>query len=143
MSREVPVRFREGLGVQFPRATRLLFSGDREFGRRVDRFRIYAAAIALEEGFAVNHRKTRVMNSSTRQEAVGLVLNQRLQTRRDEFDRLKAILHLAALHGPASQNTGGHADFRSHLQGRIQFIGQWNAGRAEKLANLFSRINWD
>ena len=24
MSREVPVRFREGLGVQFPRATRLL-----------------------------------------------------------------------------------------------------------------------
>ena len=32
MSREVPVRFREGLGVKFPRATRLLLFGDsREF----------------------------------------------------------------------------------------------------------------
>ena len=36
MSREVPVRFREGLGVRFPRATRLLvFTKTREAARRV------------------------------------------------------------------------------------------------------------
>ena len=37
MSREAPVRFREGLGVKFPRATRLLlgFSGPREEAEQI------------------------------------------------------------------------------------------------------------
>ena len=40
MSREVPVRFREGLGVKFPRATRLLvFTKTSEAAQRVARSR--------------------------------------------------------------------------------------------------------
>src|SRR5205807_10038055 len=37
----------------------LAFSGDAAFEERVERFSNHVAAILLEEGFAVNHRKTR------------------------------------------------------------------------------------
>ena len=39
----------------------LAFSGDGAFARSADRFLAGAGAIAIEEGFAVQHRKTRVM----------------------------------------------------------------------------------
>ena len=54
----------------------LLFSGDHEFARSINRFRIFAAAVVIQEGFVVNHHKTMVMTRSVRQHAVGLVLNQ-------------------------------------------------------------------
>ena len=120
----------------------LLFSGDEKFARSIDRFRTSVAVIAIEEGFNVNHHKTRVMKRSVRQEAVGLVLNEKLNTRRVEFDRLKATLHRCVLRGPSAVNDGRHADFCSHLRGRIQYIAQSNASRLTKLNRLFEQINW-
>ena len=120
----------------------LLFSGDEEFSRSIDRFRTSVAVIASEEGFTVNHHKTRVMKRSVRQEAVGLVLNKKLNTRRDEFDRLKAILHRCVLRGPSEVNGGRHIDYRSHLRGRILHIAQSNASRLTKLTRLFQQIDW-
>ena len=122
----------------------LLFSGDDEFARSIDRFRIFVAAVVIQEGFFVNHHKTMVMSRSVRQHAVGLVLNQKLNVARREFDRLKAILHQCTLRGPALVNADNpqHSDFRRHLRGRIEHIGQWNSARAEKLLGLFNRIDW-
>src|SRR5262249_2692968 len=39
----------------------LVFSGEEGFARHIGRFATHVAAIAIEEGFAVNHRKTRIM----------------------------------------------------------------------------------
>ena len=44
-------------------------------------------AIALEEGFAVQHRKTRVMRQGVRQRAAGVVINQKINMGRDDYDR--------------------------------------------------------
>jgi hypothetical protein len=68
------------------------FSGGLEFARRADRFSLHAAAILLEEGFVVQHRKTRIMQKGVQQYLAGPVVNQRLNVSRDHFDRLKAIL---------------------------------------------------
>lgn len=70
----------------------LAFSGDEGLERKAERFSIHAAAIVIEEGFRVHHRKTRVMRQSVRQHLAGVVANQRLNVRRTDFDRLKAIL---------------------------------------------------
>ena len=60
----------------------LVFSGGDVFRRRAERVHIYAATIALEEGFRVNHRKTRRLPRSVRQEIAGVVVNERPNLRR-------------------------------------------------------------
>jgi hypothetical protein len=120
----------------------LAFSGDRDFLRGIDRFIVHASAIALEEGFRVRHRKTRVMCSGGRQSLGGVVVNDKLNVGRDEYDRLRALLHNAARHGPESQNHAGHADFRSHLLGRMAWVAASNPGRGQKLWRVFARLEW-
>ena len=64
------------LGAQYTRyADDLAFSGGAELARAVERVVVEVGAIALEEGFAVQHRKTRVMRSGVRQRVTGVVIN--------------------------------------------------------------------
>lgn len=120
----------------------LAFSGGEEFARGIERFHVRACAIAMEEGFAVHHRKTRIMRPGVRQQLAGLVVNERLNIRRDDYDRLKAILTNCLRHGPATQNHAGHADFRAHLLGLISFVAQIHPARGAKLRALLDRIDW-
>jgi hypothetical protein len=118
----------------------LAFSGDAEFGRCVERFGIQVAAIVAEEGFAVNHRKTRVMRRSVRQHLAGLVVNERANVRRTDYDTLKAILTNCVRFGVESQNREGHSDFRAHLTGRVAFVKAVNAEKGRKLERLLDKI---
>jgi RNA-directed DNA polymerase len=93
----------------------LTFSGDATFERMVDRFSSHVAAILMEEGFTVHHRKTRVMLQGVRQHLAGLVTNQRMNVMRPDFDHLKATLTNCVRLGPAAQNRESHPFFRSHL----------------------------
>ena len=69
----------EAAGGRYTRyADDLAFSGDGEFARGVLRFAAHVGAVALEEGFRVNHRKTRVMRQGVRQALTGLVVNRKL-----------------------------------------------------------------
>ena len=121
----------------------LAFSGDAEFARGVERFAVHAMAVAMEEGFDVHARKTRVMRQGVRQRLAGLVVNERVNVAREEFDRLKAVLTNCVRHGAASQNRNGHAAFREHLLGRVGFVESVNAGRGKKLRGIFERIVWE
>ena len=120
----------------------LVFSGGDSFARSIGRFPIHAAAIALEEGFAVQHRKTRVMRQGVRQRAAGVVINQKINITRDDYDQLKAILYNCVRLGPGEQNRAGVADFRAHLAGRVAHAARLNPQRGERLMKLFERIVW-
>jgi hypothetical protein len=120
----------------------LAFSGGEDFSRHAELFSVHAAAILAEEGFAVNHRKTRIMRQGVRQHLAGIVTNQRLNVARDEFDRLKATLHNCVRHGPASQNRESHPAFREHLAGRVAFVESIHGGRGGRLRTIFERIEW-
>lgn len=120
----------------------LLFSGDDHFRRSARSFYINALRIIIEEGFQANLRKTRFMPSSQRQHAAGLVMNEKPNVTRRDFDQLKAILKNSIKTGPESQNLESHPDFKSHLWGRIGWIGLSNPQRAPKLAALFEQISW-
>lgn len=117
-------------------------SGDEGLRRQVAKLSSLVAAIAAEEGFKANHRKTRIMHRSDRQVLTGIVVNEHPNLRRDDYDRIKAVLHNCARSGPATQNREGHSDFRAHLKGRIGYVKQVNAARAAKLQRLFDRIEW-
>jgi RNA-directed DNA polymerase len=120
----------------------LAFSGGPELEAHIERFADHAAAIALEEGFRVHHRKTRIMKAGVRQYLAGVVANARINVARADFDRLKATLTNCLRQGPESQNRASHPDFRAHLRGRIEFVRMLNPAKAERLSRLFERIGW-
>ncbi len=132
----------ESAGAIYSRyADDLTFSGTRSTGVSNQRFYLRVCAIALEEGFNINARKTRLMTQSHRQHVTGLVINERANVARREFDHLKAILTNAARHGLGSQNREDRDDFRSHLLGKIAFVAQVNPARGEKLLLLWQKID--
>jgi RNA-directed DNA polymerase len=120
----------------------LAFSGGKDFARGLDRFSTFAATILHDEGFSVNHAKTRIMRASVRQHLAGMVVNRRLNIRRTDFDSLKAILTNCVRHGPESQNRDGRPHFREHLAGRISFIAGIHPQRGKRLSAVFEQIKW-
>lgn len=120
----------------------LTFSGDEEFEQSLRRFIPQVAAIVLEEGFVLNHKKTRIMRASTRQQVTGIVVNSHCNIKRADYDTLKAILTNCQRHNPASQNREGHADFRAHLAGKLAYMRMINPVRTTKLQTLFEQIKW-
>ncbi|MGL4401832.1 MAG: reverse transcriptase family protein [Luteolibacter sp.] len=89
-------------GANYTRyADDLLFSGGTDFARQSRRFQVAIGATLIEEGFRPNHHKTRVLRQGQKQHAAGLVINEKPNLDRRDFDRLKAILTNCARHGPA------------------------------------------
>jgi hypothetical protein len=131
------------VGVAYSRyADDLVFSGDALLAGRARRFEAFVAAVAEDDGFAVNFRKTRVMRRSQQQRVAGLVVNVRARASRAEFDRTKAILHNCVAHGPVSQNVDRHEDFRAYLQGLIAWIETGDHVRGARLRAMFDRVVW-
>jgi RNA-directed DNA polymerase len=120
----------------------LAFSGGNEFVRAASRFVDHVAAIALEENFAVNHRKTRLQKQGVRQRLGGLVVNRKPGVRRADREVLEAILVNCLRGGPSEQNRAGVPDFRAHLQGRLSYIRMVNPAHAAPLEKLFEQIDW-
>jgi RNA-directed DNA polymerase len=132
------------VGASYTRyADDLVFSGDRDFERSLSRFRVFACAIVLAEGFAIRYRKTRVMRSGVQQSIAGLIVNRQINVPRREYDRLRATLHNCCRFGPESQNRGAHPRFREHLQGKIAYVGMIQRERGAKLQREFDKIVWD
>ncbi len=121
----------------------LAFSGEEEFGKAVERLAIHAAAIALEEGFSVNHHKTRIMRRGRRQVLAGVVVNAKMNLRRCDVERLEATLVNCARLGPESQNRERLPDFRAHLQGRVGYVEMINRDKGRRLRKLFETIAWE
>jgi hypothetical protein len=118
------------LGAPYTRyADDLVFSGP----HRIRGLLAAIAAIARDEGFRVNARKTRLMSAGGRQTVTGIVVNARPNVPRDEYDRLKALLHNAARDGP------GELD-RVHVL--VAWVASLNPARGEKLRREFAAIDW-
>jgi RNA-directed DNA polymerase len=130
-------------GAEYTRyADDLAFSGGSEFERGVERFSTHVAAVLLEEGCNVNHRKTRIMRQGVRQRLAGLVVNERSNVLRTDFDALKATLHNCVRHGAQTQDRTAHPHFRAHLDGRIGWVESINPSKGQRLRAIFERISW-
>lgn len=131
------------VGARYTRyADDLAFSGNDRLERCARRFQVQVCRIALEEGFEVHTRKSRFMRCGTCQQLVGIVVNERPNIHRREYERLKAILFNCSRHGPDSQNRERRSDFRAYLLGRIAYVAQLNPPRGRRLRSLFDRIVW-
>jgi len=131
------------LEVSYSRyADDLTFSGPPKLLSAANRLRRAIAGISRDEGFMVNEHKSMLATRAGRQQVCGVIVNERLNAQRHEYDVLKATLHNSRMHGPESQNRDSLPDFRAHLLGRISWIGSLNPARGEKLRRQFARIAW-
>nr|WP_246315317.1 reverse transcriptase family protein [Kineococcus aurantiacus] len=129
------------LGATFTRyADDLTFSST----TGLDPVRLHRAvrAVVADEGFTLNPAKTRVRGAGSRQVVTGLVVNERPNVPREEFDRLKAVLHNCVRHGPTSQDREGHRDFRAHLLARVARVESVNPAKGRRLRRSFEQIAW-
>jgi hypothetical protein len=131
------------LGGTYTRyADDITLSGSDCLLRNANQLRSTITEIAREQGFAVNDRKSTLTTRAGRQHVCGVVINQRTNIRRADYDTLKATIHNAARHGPASQNRTGVPDFRAHLLGRIAWVEQLHPEHGAKLRRKFKHIDW-
>ena len=100
------------------------------------------AEIAREEGFRTVAAKSRVRRRHERQLVCGVVVNAGTNVERGAYDRLRAVLHDAARHGPEHANRDGVPDFRAHLQGRVAWVAQLNPERGRRLRAALDAIEW-
>ncbi|MCG8426311.1 MAG: reverse transcriptase family protein [Chromatiales bacterium] len=132
------------LGFQYTRyADDMAFSGTYKLAAMSKFMEELVGGIAIEEGFQLNYRKTRLRLSSQRQCLAGVIVNELPNCRRKDWDQLKAILHNCIKYGPESQNRDGVDDFKAHLYGRLTYFSWLNPSRGKKLLNLWDRIVWD
>lgn len=120
----------------------LALSGDASLARRSDFIEALVGAIAIEEGFSLNHRKTRLRLASQRQYLTGIVVNQKTNYSRKDWEQLKATLYNCAKHGPESQNRGKHPDLKAYLEGHVAHATWLNPARGKKLQSLLNKIVW-
>lgn len=126
-------------GARYTRyADDLVFSGSKTLlHRQLVEFRAWVTAIAQDEGFALRSDKTRVMPAHQRQYVTGLVVNERTNFSRAQFDTLKARLHRLG------QQPQVEASERTRLAGEIQWASQWLApARCAKLQRLLNAIRF-
>jgi hypothetical protein len=100
------------------------------------------AELVREEGFRVVPAKTSVRRRHERQLVTGVVVNASTNVERRSYDRLRAVLHDAAVHGPGHANRDGVPDFRAHLQGRVAWVAQLNPRRGRRLQAALDAIAW-
>ena len=82
------------------------------------------------------------MRRGVRQRIAGIVVNQRVNVPRIDFDRLKATLTNCLRFGAESQNRDAHENYRSHLAGRISFVEMLNPSKGRRLRDLWEQIEW-
>ncbi len=133
----------EHMGYRYSRyADDIVFSGPRLGSGAIDKLQSLIGAIVLEQGFVLNTRKSAVLGQAQRQHITGIVVNDKTNIPRQQFDQLKAILHNCAQYGPQKQNYDQVVDFKAHLRGKISYIQSINPHRGEKLMKLFRQIRW-
>ena len=121
----------------------LTFSGDERFLNSLAVFLPLVGQIVRSERFRLNKAKCKVIRNNQRQQVTGVVVNERPNVPRHEYDRLKATLTNCVRRGPSTQNHDRHDDFAGHLSGRIAYVTQLNPDRGRNLAELFRQIDWN
>ncbi|MFN9717953.1 MAG: reverse transcriptase family protein, partial [Planctomycetota bacterium] len=96
--------------------------------------------ITQDEGFELNHDKTRIQRRSQRQTVTGVVVNDQLNVPRETVRRVRAILHNAQKTGLVAQNKDQHPHFESWLLGMIGWISMVNPTQGEKLMLQFREL---
>lgn len=133
-------------GASYTRyADDLTFSGDAPLRRDLGRFLPILKRVVREEGFFLAARKQRIHRKGTRQRVTGLVVNRHPNVPREDYRRLRVLIHRAATEGLAAvrihPDTPADADaVRAHIDGWLAWLQAVNPGRAAPLVRRWHAV---
>lgn len=96
-------------------------------------------AVIIDEGFAVNSEKTRVMRAPNRQTVTGLLVNQDVGLTRRDLRRIRAFLHRCSCQGLDAVSAEIGKDAESVARGYLAYVQMVSVETAKKLQ---SRCTW-
>jgi RNA-directed DNA polymerase len=92
-------------------------------------------------GFIINDKKTKVEPRWRRQKVLGIVVNEKPNLPRLEYDRLRCLVHNCLMHGFESQyKRAGQSSangLKSHIRGKLSFLKQIDEDKSDKLRKKF------
>ena len=97
-------------------------------------------SIIKDEGFTLNPNKTRILPSNGRQTTTGLVVNEKINIPREDYDRLKAIIH--HLNNPDDTRRYDRC-FLASLSGKVTWVERVNPARGHKLRTRLTKALQD
>ncbi|MEZ6033847.1 MAG: reverse transcriptase family protein [Planctomycetaceae bacterium] len=97
--------------------------------------------IVEDEGFELNHAKTRVQRRCQQQSVTGVVVNDRMNVPRPTIRRIRAILHNAKRTGLDAQNRNSHPHFRDWLTGMIGWVHMVNPEQGRRLMSALAELS--
>lgn len=89
--------------------------------------------VANEEGFAINHGKTRLMRQSGRQAVTGVIVNKDMGLSRKTRRKLRAALH----HQKAGKADPANA---ARLKGKLAYLNMLNPAQAQRLKDTHAPL---
>lgn len=109
--------------------------------KEIVNFKIITTIRIKNIGLKANVEKFKKMKSTSRQEALGLIINKKVNILRQEVQELKNILHKAELNDLESQNLHDYPNFIAHIAGRIVQVKALNPKVGNTLWDSFIKIN--
>ncbi|MEO5955645.1 MAG: reverse transcriptase family protein [Nitrospiraceae bacterium] len=108
---------------------------------RVRKFKNLVKRIIQEEGFSVNERKTQALPSTARQVAAGLVVNKKLNVKKEYRRALRTVLHSCTSTKCTDVVNSETGVKKASLAGKIAFVKHINPTQGQRFQREFERIN--
>ena len=98
------------------------------------------AHILRQAGFDIKESKTKVTHGGMQQKVTGWVVNRKVNVPKDEYRRLRALLHKCMVRGVERVADRPVVEFKSHIRGRIQRVIEVNPKRGNRLLEEFLQL---
>jgi RNA-directed DNA polymerase len=108
---------------------------------RARKFKKLMKRIIQEEGFSVNERKTQAFPSTIRQVAAGLVVNKKLNVKKEYRRALRNVLHNWRSKGCTDFVNAQAGVNKASLAGKIAFVKHINPAQGQRFQREFERLN--
>lgn len=94
-----------------------------------------------EAGFRLNAKKTKVEPYYRQQKVLGVVVNEKTNIPRKEYDRLRCLIHNCMIHGFHTQIDRAEKPsvdaLKTHIRGKLSYLSQVAPAKAEALTEKF------
>ena len=131
----------QNLGFSYTRyADDLTFSATGRNLRYVCNVLQRTEAIAIHEGFTINHQKTRIIRKSRQQEVTGVVVNSHPNIAKETLKRFRATLYQIEKDGLEGKHWGNTTDVMAAIRGYANFVKMVNPQKGAEFIAQIERI---